>query len=1101
MFFSRLRRSLKINTPIPLNTTDGKISVSAQAWHRVVILQRESVIYRGTSLPLEESELRLTARRPGLALLFFLGALGLNISTVGQSISPDLFSGLQWRLIGPFRGGRVVAVAGVPGDGTIFYFGSVGGGIWKTIDAGVTWTPIFDGQPIASIGALEVAPSNPNILYAGTGESDIRSDLSSGDGVYKSTDGGATWKPIGLRDSRQISRIVIDPANADVVYVGVLGHAYGPNDERGVYKSTDGGQTWTRVLDKGPEIGVSDLAIAAGSPNILFAGMWNAHRPPWSTYAPLAGPGSGLYRSTDSGATWTQLTAHGLPDGNWGRVGVAVAPDGKRVYAVIEAAKKSGLYRSDDGGDNWTLVNSDPRLTSRAWYFNRITVDPIQADVIYIPNVALYRSEDGGKTISLLRGAPGGDDYHQLWVDPKNSSRMILGTDQGTTVSLNYGKTWSSWYNQPTAQFYHVITDNEFPYHVYGAQQDTGAAAIASRTNHGLITPRDWFMVGGSESGWLALDPTDPNILYATSQYGGVVRWDRRTSFSQDISPWSIRDWNTEINEHKYRGPWTPPLIFSPIEKNTLYLGTQYVMKTTDGGLHWQQISPDLTGAAPNAAGQKPSGPTTVQNAKERGFGVVFSIAASPLKAGQIWAGSDTSLIHLTLDGGKTWQNVTPPSLANWSRVSMIEASRFDPAVAYAAVDRHRMDDYRPYIYRTRDYGKTWQPITTGIAATSVNAIRQDTQKKDLLFAGTELGIYVSFDAGDHWQPLQLNLPATSVRDITIHGDDLIIATHGRSFWILDNITSLRQMSAQAQKANAWLFQPANAIRIDNDGFLGSPLPPEEPTARNPPDGAIIDYYLQIPEKGVKLEIFDSSNKLVRRFTNGQKPEEKRPPQAIAERWLAKPVILESSAGMHRFIWDLRWSSSGTDENEDEDGAGAPRGPRSAPGIYTATLTVDGKTLTQNFKVEMDPRSPATKAELDEQQRLALEIFGEARRARKTLAEISAAKNRLDDVKAQLATKNPELLSQVVAAEAAITKIEKGSQTPITTTGLESASAGLAAALRVVESGDRTVPSQAMELYRESDEAAKAETAEWTRLKSTQLVQLNDALQKAGFRP
>jgi len=1003
-------------------------------------------------------------------------------------------------MIGPFRGGRVVAVAGVPGSETTFYFGSVDGGVWKTIDAGATWTPVFDGQPIASIGALAVAPSDPKILYAGAGESDIRSDLSSGDGVYKSTDGGATWKNIGLRDSRQISRIVVDPTNPDVVYVGVLGHAYGPSDERGVYKSIDGGKTWTRVLNKGPEVGVSDLAIAAGSPNVLLAAMWNAHRPPWSTYAPLAGPGSGLYRSNDSGANWTELTGHGLPDGDWGRVGVAVAPDGKRVYAVIEAGKKSGLYRSDDGGDSWNLANGDPRLTSRAWYFSRVTIDPKNPDVVYIPNVALYRSEDGGKTISILRGAPGGDDYHELWVDPKNSLRMILGTDQGTTISLNYGKTWSTWYNQPTAQLYHVITDNEFPYHVYGAQQDTGAAAVASRTNHGQITARDWFMVGGGESGWLAPDPNDANLVYATGVYGSVVRWDRRTSLSQDIAPWPMPNFTVEINERKYRAPWTPMLIFSPLEKNTLYLGTQYVMKTTDGGLHWQQISPDLTGTTPNA-GEKPSGPTTAQNAKERGFGVVFSIAPSPLNAGQIWAGSDTGLIHLTRDGGKSWQNVTPPGLPDWSRVSMIEASHSDPAVAYAAVDRHRADDYKPYVYRTRDYGQTWQPITNGIAPTSVNAIRQDPQKPGLLFAGTELGIYVSFDDGDHWQPLQLNLPITSVRDITIHGDDVAIATHGRSFWILDNITPLRQISAQSQSASATLFQPATALRIDNDVFLGSPLPPEEPAAKNPPDGAILDYYLKDPAQQVKLQVFDASHKLVRSFSSDARPEPKRAPLPIAERWLPKPAVLENSAGMHRFVWDLRWSTSGTPESEEDEGFGAPRGPRVVPGNYTVELTVDGQSFSHSFNIEMDPRSQATRDELEEQQRWGLEIFAEVHQARRALAETGVVKKELADLKPQLAGKNPGLLAQVTSVETAIANIEKGNKGPLPTMGLETASTGLASALRVVESSDRAVPSQAIDVYRQSDEAAKAGVAAWTKLKDTQLAQLNDALEKAGVKP
>jgi photosystem II stability/assembly factor-like uncharacterized protein len=1051
-------------------------------------------------------EPRLSKRWPlyGKLFLILLAALSGSLSVSAQSISPDHFSALQWRLIGPFRGGRVVAVTGVPGEGTTFYFGSVGGGVWKTMDAGVTWNPSFDGQPVASIGAIGVAPSNPNILYAGTGESDIRSDLSSGDGVYKSTDGGATWKNIGLRDSRQISRIVVDPRNADIVYVGVLGHAYGPNDERGVYKSSDGGSTWTRVLDKGPEIGDSDLAMAASVPNILFAGTWNAHRPPWSTYAPLQGPGGGLYRSTDSGATWTQLSGHGLPDGDWGRVGVAVAPNGKRVYALIDAGKKSGLYRSDDGGDSWILGNSDSRLTSRGWYFNWVTVDPNNPDVVYIPNIALYRSEDGGKTISILRGAPGGDDYHQLWVDPKNSAHLILGTDQGTTISLNYGTTWSSWFNQPTAQLYHVITDNEFPYHVYGAQQDTGSVAVPNRTNHGRITNRDWFMVGGGESGWIAPDPGDSNILYVSGVYGSVVRYDRRTALSQDITPWPMPNWNTEINERKYRDAWTSVLVFSPAEKDALYFGTQYVMRTTDGGLHWAKISPDLTGASATVATMaKPAGPTTAQNAKERGLGVVFSLAPSPLKAEEIWAGSDTGLVHLTRDGGKTWQNVTPPGLSDWSRISMIEASRFDPAAAYVAVDRHRLDDYRPYIYRTRDYGKTWQPITAGIGAPwYVNAIRQDTQRKGLLFAGAEQGVYVSFDDGDHWQPLQLNMPAASIRDLAIHGDDLIVATHGRSFWILDNISPLRQLNAQALSADVLLFHPATGIRVDNDAFLGSPLPPEESTANNPPDGALIDYYLRSAAKEVRLEIYDGSDRLVRSFVSGQQKAREHPPLPIAERWLPKPVVLENSAGMHRFLWDLRWSGFGVrGEGQEGEERGAPRAPRVAPGSYRVRLLVDGKPFTQKFGVAMDPRSAATKAELDEQLRLALEIFGKVQPARRTLAEIAGVKKRLDELKQPLADKHPELVAQVNNLESAITTIEKGSKGLVSTMGLQSASGGLVSVLRVVESGNRPTPSQAVELYRECDEAAKGRIVEWTQLKSSRLAQLNEALQKGGIAP
>ena len=1012
-----------------------------------------------------------------------------------------MVSALQWRLIGPFRGGRAVAVAGVPGGGSTFYFGSVDGGVWKTTDAGVTWMPIFDGQPIASIGALAVAPSNPNVLYAGTGESDIRSALSSGDGVYKSTDGGQTWRNIGLRNSRQISRIVVDPRNADVVYVGALGHAYGPNDTRGAFKSSDGGATWTRVLDKGPNVGVSDLALAAATPNILFAGTWNTHRPPWSTYAPLQGPGGGLYRTTDSGATWTQLTGKGLPDGDWGRVGVALSPDGKRVYALIDAGKKSGLYRSDDGGDSWTLANSDSRLTSRAWYFMGITIDPNNPDVIYMPNVALYRSEDGGKTITIVRGAPGGDDYHQIWIDPKDSSHMVLGTDQGTTVSVNRGQTWSSWYNQPTAQFYHVATDNEFPYHVYGAQQDTGSIAVPNRTDHGLITGRDWFMVGGGESGWLSPDPDDANVLYASGVYGGVIRFDRRTSFSQDITPWPFPNFGSEINQRKYRDPWTPVLVRSPIEKNALYFGTQFVMKTTDGGLHWQQISPDLTGAVANAP---TTGPPTPQNAKERGFGVVFSIAASPVEKDEIWAGSDTGLLHLTPDGGKTWQDVTPPGLSDWSKIAMIEASRFDPAVAYVTVDRHRLDDQAPYIYRTRDYGKTWQPIVTGIAADSfANAVREDTQRKGLLFAGTELGIYVSFDDGDNWQPLQLNLPVTSVRDITIHGDDLIVATHGRSFWILDDITPLRQIDAQTQVSAAQLYQPATAIRIDNDVFLGSPLPPEEPTANNPPDGAIVDYYLPAAAKSVTLEIYDPVGKLVRRYTSGARKEAPHPPLAIAERWIPKPAVLENAAGAHRFVWDLRWASAGANAAiEEEEGRGVPRGPRAVPGEYQLKLIVDGTAFNQPLKLEMDPRSHATVAELDEQLRVGLEIFSEVQNARKTLAQIAALKKRLTEIETQSLKQHPELLAQLTSTQSAIGKVEKGERPAAgEIAGLEGASTGLAAALRVVESGDRPIPSQAMDLYREAHKVAEGQLAAWDALKSNQFRELNRALEKAGLSP
>ena len=1009
-------------------------------------------------------------------------------------------SGLKWRLIGPFRGGRVVAVAGVPGDSTTFYFGAVNGGIWKTSDAGTVWKPIFDKQPIGSIGAIAVAPSDSKTIYAGTGESDIRSDLSSGNGVYKSIDAGSTWTHVGLDETRQISRIVVDPRDPNVVYVGALGHAYAPNEQRGVFKSVDGGTHWAKVLDQGSEIGISDLAICSGNPQLLFAGTWNTHRPPWSTYAPIDGPGGGLYRSLDAGKTWSRLSGKGLPEGDWGRVGVNLAPDGKRVYALIQS-KKAGLYRSDDGGDTWTLQNADPRLTSRAWYFNSITIDPHNPDVIYVPNVALYRSEDGGKTISIVRGAPGGDDYHQIWVDPKNSASMVLGTDQGTTISLDRSQTWSTWYNQPTAQLYHVITDNQFPYLVYGAQQDSGSAAVPSRTDHGQISPRDWFPAGGSESGYMAPDPKDPNTIYLSGTYGSVSRYDRRTGLSQDITPWPVPTFGSDINQRKYRDPWTPVLLFSPADSATLYLGTQYVMKTVDGGLHWQTISPDLTGST-QQPGEKTEGPTTIENAKQRGYGVVFTIAPSALSRETIWAGSDTGLIHLTRDSGKTWRDVTPTGLTAWSKISFIEASHYDPAVAYAAVDRSRLDDQAPYLYRTRDYGSSWQLITNGIAAHAfLRGIREDTEKKNLLFAGTELGVYVSFDDGDHWQSLQLNLPVTSVRDLTIHGDDLIVATHGRSFWILDDITPLRQAS-DAEKPNAvWLCRPAPVYRIDNDTFSGTPIPPEEPTGQNPPAGAIVDYFLKSATTTVTLEIFDAQQKLVRRFSSEDRHPEQHPRLPIAERWFPKPEVLETNPGMHRFVWDLSWGSSGGLSVDEESEYRSPHGPKVVPGIYTVRLMVDGKPQTQPLTVVMDPRSSATPEILHKQLQLGQQIFAETLEARRALAEIASLQKQLADREQNLGDNNSDIKSALADAQTEISNIEAKPRAVGQASGLQDAFADLASALRVVEGGDRAVPSQAIAVYNESSQRLKIAIAEWSEFKTTKLRRLNQKLSEQNFAP
>ena len=1036
---------------------------------------------------------RFPAIRPRLlfgSIAFILFAATLN-SARAQELSPQLFSGLRWRLVGPFRAGRVVAVSGVPGSDGSFFFGGVDGGVWKTTDAGTVWQPIFDHEPVASIGALAVAPSDPKVIYVGTGESDIRSDLASGDGIYRSDDGGATWKHIGLEDSRQISRILVDPADARTLYVGVLGHAYGPSDERGVYISTDGGEHWQRVLDKGPDVGIADLAMATQDTQVLFAATWNAHRPPWSTYAPLEGPGNGIYRSTDGGAHWVAIAGHGLPDGHWGRIGIAVGADGRRVYATIDCPGHAGLYRSDDGGDTWTLANADPRLTSRAWYFSSLAIDPTNADVLYIPNIALYRTNDGGKTIEIVRGAPGGDDYHQIWVDPRNPSHLALGVDQGATISLDRGKTWTTWFNQPTAQIYHVTTDHSFPYTIYGAQQDSGSIAVHSRSDHGHIDTRDWFLPGGSESGYMAIGPKDENIIYLSGTYGEVIRFDRRTSFSQDITPWPLGGFELEINKRKYRAPWTPVLVFSPADKTSLYLGTQYVMKTVDGGLHWQPISPDLTGAG---SGTGENGPTTKDNAEARGYGVVYTIAPSPLKAELIWAGSDTGRIHLTTDGGKTWQDVTPPGLSAWSKISLIEASHFDSATAYAAVDRHRLDDPKPYLYTTHDCGKSWKLSVSGIAPDHfLRAVREDTKNRNLLFAGTEFGMYVSFDDGENWQPLQMNLPVSSIRDMSIHGSDLIVATHGRSFWVLDDIAPLRQ-AAEVKAAQAYLYSPPAAVRVDNDGFLGSPLPPEEPQADNPPNGAIADYFLPHDATRVTLQILDPQRHVVRHFSSSDKTEVKRPLLPIAERWFPKPQVLETTAGEHRFIWDLAAGGSGTGMEDDEDAA-VPSGPRVPPGNYALRLTVDGAATDRPLRVTMDPRVDATRQVLDEQFKLAGSIYAQMLTSRKAMAELESVESQLKKLSAGGESNPPDLARALHTALTRLEEIKSGEA------GLAAANAGLGVALHIVESGHRTAPAQALVIFDEMSKAAHENIAAWQRFKGSELGDVNAALARAHRKP
>ncbi len=897
-------------------------------------------------------------------------------------------------MIGPHRGGRSVAVSGVEGQPNVYYFGAVGGGVWKTTNGGLTWEPIFDGQPIGSIGAIAVAQSNPDVIYVGTGEADFRSDLTYGNGVYKSTDAGRTWKNIGLAGTRHISRIVVDPKNPDLVFVAAMGSAYGSGPERGLFRSTDGGANWQKVLYRDENSGAVDVALDPDHPQTLWAALVHDRRPPWSAYPPITISGA-IYKSTDGGNVWNPVTGGGLPEGDWGRIGLAVArgTHGQRVYALIDA-KEGGLFKSDDGGQTWTRTGTDQRIRGRLWYFGEIYVDPKNPDTVYAPNVSIYRSTDAGKNFVAIKGAPGGDDYHALWIDPANPQRMIFGSDQGTCVSVDGGRTWSSWYNQPTAQFYHVAVDNEFPYHVYGAQQDSGSVYILSRSNDGSITFRDWHPAGAGESGYIAPDPADANIIYGGGTYGELFRYDKRTGQAQIIAPDAVRQFGEAHPEHRFT--WTSPVVFSPQDSHTLYFGSQYVMRSTNQGNSWEKISPDLTGTDPNASQE---GPLTVANAKGRGHGVVYTIAPSPMNNGQIWAGTDSGLIHFTRDNGKTWSNVTPTGLSDWSKISLIEASHFEAGTAYAAVDRHRVDDIGPYIYRTHDFGKNWTRINTGIPnGAYVRAVREDPGKKGLLFAGTELGVFFSANDGDSWQPLQLNLPVAPVHDLVIKDNDLVIATHGRSFWILDDISPLRQLTAEVQAAPAHLFQPATAMRIRANTNHDTPLPPEEPAGENPPPGAIFYYYLKSPAQDVKLEVLDGKGQVVRAYSSKDQPFKPPTPPAFPMYWFKPAEPPSTSPGMHRVVWDIRYTAPPATQPGYSmstafggDTPREPEGPQPVPAEYQLRLTVDGKSYIQRFKLVMDPRVKTSPADLQKQFALEQKLVEAIQSGYKTIAEVRSA--------------------------------------------------------------------------------------------------------------
>jgi len=914
-----------------------------------------------------------------------LHASAQKSSSKAGAIDQSLFNAMRWRQVGPFRGGRVLAVTGVPGEPNVFYFGAASGGVWKTVDAGVNWAPIFDHESIASIGAIAVAPGDHNTIYVGSGEACIRGNITYGNGVYKTTDGGRTWRNIGLRDTRHIGAVVIDPKNPNIVFVAALGHAYGPNEERGVFRTTDGGTTWQKVLYRDNKTGAIDVVLDQANPSTLFASLWEVYRTPWSLSS--GGAGSGLYKSVDGGTTWKRLEGNGLPAGIMGRIGVSVAGgDSNRVYALIES-KEGGLFRSDDGGEHWIKMNEDGRLRQRAWYFTHIFADPKSTDTLYVLNTGLFRSIDGGRTFNLLP-APHGD-HHGLWIDPDHTERLINGNDGGATISIDSGKTWSTQYNQPTAQFYHVITDNQWPYFIYGAQQDNSSVAIKSYNDDGVIGRQDWFQVGGGECGYIAPYPPDPNIVFANSEYI-VNRFDKRTEQSVDISPWPLDPSGRGAGELVHRFQWTSPLFISPHDPNTLYTAGEVVFKSTNAGQTWQTISPDLT--RNDKSKQKPSGgPITLDITSVEYYDTVFALAESPQKKDMLWVGTDDGLVQLTDDGGKKWDNVTPRDLPEWSMISIIEPSHFDAASAYIAVDRHKLDDFRPFIYRTGDSGKSWTAITRGIPDGSyVRSVREDPKRKGLLFAGTETGVYLSLDDGANWQELKLNLPTVPIHDLNIHDDDLIVATHGRAFWVLDDITPLRQINTSSTNAEMTLYKPQPAIRL----HLTEGIERRGPLGDDPPLGAIIDYYFRsAPTDEVKLEILDSSGKPVRSLSSKENKQDEQPPEWPDQ--LKEVTTIPSAAGMNRYAWNMRSEPPVKIPGAFYTGNG-PQGPLALPGTYTIKLTVGSRSVTQPLEIVMDPRvKNVSSSDLRQQFELAMQV-------RDANTELHRAVNEVRELRAQI---------------------------------------------------------------------------------------------------
>ena len=1046
-----------------------------------------------------------------LAIVAFavLGGLPMAESIGAQQFPESTYQEMRWRMIGPTRGGRTRASAGVPGQPNVFYMGQVNGGVWKTDDAGRTWTPIFDGQPSQAVGAIAVAPSDSNIIYVSSGEGLARPDLAVGDGIYKSTDAGKTWTHLaGLRDTQGIPALAVDPRDANRVFAAALGHPYGANEERGIYLSTDGGQTWQKVLSKGENVGGSDVEIDASNPDVVYAGMWELRLGPWEDANQYQGTGGGLFKSTDGGKSWKQLT-NGLPKVI--QVNLTIAPSQpSRLFAAVAGARgenvpgnEVGIYRSDDAGENWQRITMDPRPAGRigGGDLPMPRVDPKNPDVVYCTSTVTMKSTDGGKTWSSYHGAPGGDDYQNMWINPNDSNTILLVSDQGAQVSLNGGRTWSTWYNQPTAQLYHVATSSGFPYLVCGGQQESGSVCVSSRGNDGEITFRDWHPVGVIEYGYSAPDPLNPDIIYGAGRRE-VTRYSLKTGQVQNVAPIPVAD-------PKYRADRTQPILFSPIDPHVLYYATNFVFKTMDGGNTWKTISGDLAREHAGIPASVGSAASKDANAdKQRG--VVYALAPSFKSLNTLWAGTDDGLIWTTRDAGVNWKNVTPAELTPWSKVTQIVASHFDDETAYASVSRFRIDDQRPYIYRTHDGGKTWKLITGGLPDNSpVDTVREDSVRKGLLFAGTETSVWVSFDDGDHWQSLELNLPHSSMRDLWLHENDLIVATHGRSFWVLDDITPLRQISEAMQKAPAFLFKPGAAYRVMRDTNTDTPIPPDEPTAQNPPDGAVIDYFLgQAADGPVKLEILDAQSKVVRKYASTDKPDisaEELAKQLIPPYWVRMPKILATSAGMHRWVWDLHYATPLSTRYDypiaaiPADTPRSPQGPSALPGQYTVRLTVGEKTYTAALTVKMDPRVKTPREGLVQMFHMQAELASIMTHSTEDVAQARAAHEQLQKLAGQA---NGAAADAIAAFDKKVSAILGGGgffAPPSPKPTLGRANGEAATLYAEIGRADATPTPAQTNAVAETGKAFAAASAQWKLMKTVELPALNKTLHDAGL--